>query len=31
MAMVASFHGHQLDMPAMRKNFSANLKGMSLQ
>ena len=31
MAMVASFHGHQLDMPAMRKRFSANLKGMSLQ
>lgn len=31
MAMVASFHGHQLDMPAMRKRFSANLKGMNLQ
>ncbi len=31
MAMIASFHGHQLDMPAMRKGFSANLKGMSLQ
>ncbi|WP_440876483.1 peptidase domain-containing ABC transporter [Thalassotalea sp. PLHSN55] len=31
LAMVASFHGHQLDMPAMRKRFSANLKGMSLQ
>ena len=30
MAMIASYHGHQLDMPAMRKNFSANLKGMSL-
>lgn len=30
-AMVASFHGHQLDMPAMRKRFSANLKGMNLQ
>jgi ATP-binding cassette subfamily B protein RaxB len=27
MAMVASFHGHKLDMPAMRKLFSANLKG----
>lgn len=31
MAMVASFHGHKLDMPAMRKRFSANLKGMNLQ
>ncbi|GAA0824189.1 peptidase domain-containing ABC transporter [Colwellia asteriadis] len=31
LAMVASFHGHQLDMPAMRKRFSANLKGMNLQ
>ncbi|TWX68492.1 peptidase domain-containing ABC transporter [Colwellia demingiae] len=31
MAMVASYHGHQLDMPAMRKHFSANLKGMNLQ
>jgi ATP-binding cassette subfamily B protein RaxB len=31
MAMVASYHGHQLDMPAMRKRFSANLKGMNLQ
>jgi ATP-binding cassette subfamily B protein RaxB len=31
MAMVASFYGHQLDMPAMRKRFSANLKGMNLQ
>jgi len=31
MAMVASFHGHKLDMAAMRKRFSANLKGMSLQ
>ncbi|MGB0935881.1 MAG: cysteine peptidase family C39 domain-containing protein [Colwellia sp.] len=29
-AMVASFHGHQLDMSAMRKRFSANLKGMNL-
>jgi ATP-binding cassette subfamily B protein RaxB len=26
MAMVASFYGHKLDMPAMRKRFSANLK-----
>ena len=31
MAMVASYHGHKLDMPAMRKRFSANLKGMNLQ
>ena len=31
MAMVASYHGHKLDMPAMRKHFSANLKGMNLQ
>ena len=30
-AMVASYYGHQLDMPAMRKRFSANLKGMNLQ
>jgi len=25
-AMVASYHGYRLDMPAMRKRFSANLK-----
>ena len=31
MAMIASYHGHKLDMPAMRKRFSANLKGMNLQ
>lgn len=31
MAMVACYHGHQLDMPAMRKRFAANLKGMNLQ
>ena len=31
MAMIASYHGHQLDMPSMRKRFSANLKGMNLQ
>jgi len=30
-AMVACYHGHKLDMPAMRKRFSANLKGMNLQ
>lgn len=31
MAMISSYHGHQLDMPAMRKYFSADLKGMNLQ
>ena len=31
LAMVASYHGHQLDMPAIRKRFPANLKGMTLQ
>lgn len=31
MAMVACYHGHQLDMSAMRKHFSANLKGMNLK
>ena len=31
MAMVASYHGHKLDMPAIRKYFSAHLKGMNLQ
>jgi len=31
MAMIASYHGHNLDMPAMRKYFSVNLKGMNLQ
>lgn len=30
-AMVASYYGHKLDMPAMRKRYSANLKGMDLQ
>jgi len=30
-AMVASYHGHKLDMPSIRKHFSANLKGMNLQ
>lgn len=28
MAMVACYHVYKLDMPAMRKRFSANLKGM---
>ncbi len=31
MAMIVSYYGNQLDMPAMRKRFSANLKGMNLQ
>jgi len=31
MAMVASYHGHKLDMPAMRKYYSADLKGMNLK
>ena len=31
MAMIACYHGHKLDMPAMRKRYSANLKGMNLQ
>ncbi|WP_442802091.1 MULTISPECIES: peptidase domain-containing ABC transporter [unclassified Shewanella] len=30
-AMVASYHGHKLDMAALRKRFTADLKGMSLQ
>ncbi|MFD1620745.1 peptidase domain-containing ABC transporter [Thalassotalea marina] len=29
--MIASYYGHQLDMPAMRKRYSADLKGMNLQ
>jgi ATP-binding cassette subfamily B protein RaxB len=29
--MVASYYGHKLDMPAIRKRFSANLKGMNLK
>ncbi len=31
MAMVATYHGHKLDMAALRKRFTANLKGMNLQ
>jgi ATP-binding cassette subfamily B protein RaxB len=31
LAMIACYHGHQLDMPAMRKRFSAKLKGMNLE
>ncbi|MFT7689214.1 MAG: ATP-binding cassette subfamily B protein RaxB, partial [Candidatus Azotimanducaceae bacterium] len=31
MAMVASYHGYEVDLPALRKRFSAHLKGMNLQ
>jgi len=31
LAMVATYYGHQLDLSAMRKRFSANLKGMNLK
>ena len=31
MAMIACYYGHKLDMAAMRKRFSASLKGMNLQ
>jgi len=31
MAMIACYHGHKLDMPAIRNRFSANMKGMDLQ
>lgn len=31
MAMIANYYGHKLDMPAMRKRYSADLKGMNLQ
>ena len=31
MAMIASYYGHKLDMPAVRKRYSANLKDMNLQ
>ncbi|MBO9492308.1 peptidase domain-containing ABC transporter [Endozoicomonas sp. G2_1] len=31
MAMVASYYGHQLDMPSIRQYYSAQLKGMNLQ
>ncbi|WP_371186461.1 peptidase domain-containing ABC transporter [Thalassotalea maritima] len=30
MAMVASYYGHQLDMPAMRKRYRVGLKGTTL-
>ncbi len=31
LAMVAGYYGHHLDMPAMRRRFSANLTGMNLK
>jgi ATP-binding cassette subfamily B protein RaxB len=31
MAMIACYHGHKLDMPAIRNRFSAKMKGMDLQ
>lgn len=31
LAMVSTFHGHKLDLPALRKRFSADLKGTNLQ
>ncbi len=31
LAMVASYHGHQMDMNSVRKRFNANMKGMNLQ
>lgn len=31
MAMIASHHGHALDLPAMRHRFSTSLKGMALR
>ena len=31
MAMVASYYGHQIDMPSIRQYYSAQLKGMNLQ
>lgn len=31
MAMVASYHGHALDLPAMRRHFATSLKGMALR
>jgi ATP-binding cassette subfamily B protein RaxB len=30
-AMVASYHGHEIDLPAMRRRFSISLKGASLK
>ncbi|NGN96786.1 peptidase domain-containing ABC transporter [Grimontia sp. S25] len=30
LAMVSSYHGHKLDMPSVRKRFSAGLSGMTV-
>jgi len=30
LAMVASYHGHQLDLPSLRRRFSMSLKGATL-
>jgi ATP-binding cassette, subfamily B, bacterial CvaB/MchF/RaxB len=30
LAMVAGYHGHQLDLPALRQRFSLSLKGVNL-
>ncbi len=27
LAMIASYHGHKLDLPAVRQKFTANLSG----
>ena len=29
LAMVSSFHGHKIDLPALRARFSVSMKGMS--
>ncbi|MGS2719855.1 peptidase domain-containing ABC transporter [Paraglaciecola aestuariivivens] len=31
LAMIASFHGHKIDLPAIRKRFTSRLKGINLQ
>ncbi|QOL25845.1 peptidase domain-containing ABC transporter [Thalassotalea sp. LPB0316] len=31
LAMILCYYGHEVDLPAMRKRFSADLKGMNLQ
>ena len=30
LAMVATYHGHQLDLPSLRRRFSMSLKGATL-
>ena len=30
LAMIAGYHGHQLDLPALRRRFSLSLKGVTL-